>query len=117
MDPSALDDVESTEVVAGDCLDEASLVAAMDGVDQAYCLVHSMLTALTPPALVRIAEQEGGIRDGGRVTLSIAIGPARVRWMMRHYGYIAGWRFCDEQARGPFAVWRHTHLFQPIGPT
>ena len=32
----------TTEVVAGDCLDEASLVAAMNGVDQAYYLVHSM---------------------------------------------------------------------------
>ena len=32
----------TTEVVAGDCLDEASLVTAMDGVDQAYYLVHSM---------------------------------------------------------------------------
>ena len=32
----------TTEVVAGDCLDDASLVAAMDGVDQAYYLVHSM---------------------------------------------------------------------------
>jgi len=75
------------------------------------------LTALTPPALVRIEEQEGGIRDGGRATLSIGIGPARLRWVVRHYGYIAGWRFCDEQARGPFAVWRHTHLFEPIGPS
>src|SRR6187200_3186140 len=32
----------TTEVVAGDCLDEASLDAAMKGVDQAYYLVHSM---------------------------------------------------------------------------
>ncbi len=32
----------TTTVVAGDCLDEASLAAAMDGVDQAYYLVHSM---------------------------------------------------------------------------
>jgi uncharacterized protein YbjT (DUF2867 family)/lipocalin len=32
----------TTEVVAGDCLDEASLSAAMRGVDQAYYLVHSM---------------------------------------------------------------------------
>jgi uncharacterized protein YbjT (DUF2867 family) len=32
----------TTEAVAGDCLDEASLVEAMDGVDQAYYLVHSM---------------------------------------------------------------------------
>ena len=75
------------------------------------------LAALTPPALVRIEEQEGGIRDDGRVTLSIGIGPARVRWMVRHYGYVAGRRFCDEQVRGPFAVWRHAHLFEPIGPS
>ena len=32
----------TTEVVAGDCLDETSLGAAMSGVDQAYYLVHSM---------------------------------------------------------------------------
>jgi lipocalin/uncharacterized protein YbjT (DUF2867 family)/ligand-binding SRPBCC domain-containing protein len=75
------------------------------------------LAALTPEALVRIEEQEGGIRDGGRVTLSIGIGRARVRWVVRHYGYIAGRRFCDEQVRGPFAVWRHAHLFEPIGPS
>jgi apolipoprotein D and lipocalin family protein len=73
------------------------------------------LAALTPPALVRIEHQEGGIRDGGRVTVSIGLGRARVRWAMRHHGYIAGRRFCDEQVRGPFAVWRHAHLFEPIG--
>lgn len=32
----------ATEIVGGDCLDERSLDAAMDGVDQAFYLVHSM---------------------------------------------------------------------------
>src|SRR4051812_10478178 len=32
----------TTEIVVGDCLDEASLTAAMEGVDQAFYLVHSM---------------------------------------------------------------------------
>jgi len=73
------------------------------------------LAALTPARLVRIEQQAGGIRDGGRVTVSIGVGSLRVRWVLRHYGYIAGRRFCDEQVRGPFAVWRHTHLFEPIG--
>lgn len=67
-------------------------------------------------ALVRIEQQEGGIRDGGRVTVSIGLGRARIRWTMRHHGYILGRRFCDEQVRGPFVVWRHAHLFEPIGP-
>ena len=75
------------------------------------------LAALTPAALVRIDEQQGGIGDGGRVTLSFGIGPARVRSVVRHYGYIPGRRFCDELLRGPFAVWRHVHLFEPIGPS
>ena len=73
------------------------------------------LAALTPAAFVRIERQQGGIRDGGRVTVSLGLGRARIRWAIRHYGYIAGRQFCDEQVRGPFAVWRHTHLFQPIG--
>jgi apolipoprotein D and lipocalin family protein len=49
--------------------------------------------------------------------VSIGIGPARLRWALRHQGYIADRRFCDEQVRGPFAVWRHSHLFEPIGPS
>ena len=75
------------------------------------------LAALAPAALVRIEEQQGGIRDGGRVRLSVGIGPARISWELRHHGYIADRRFCDEQVRGPFAVWRHAHLFDPIGPS
>jgi lipocalin/uncharacterized protein YbjT (DUF2867 family)/ligand-binding SRPBCC domain-containing protein len=73
------------------------------------------LAALTPAGLVRIEQQEGGIRDGGRVTVSIGLGRARRRWSMRHYGYIDGRRFCDEQVSGPFAVWRHSHLFESLG--
>jgi lipocalin/uncharacterized protein YbjT (DUF2867 family)/ligand-binding SRPBCC domain-containing protein len=75
------------------------------------------LAALTPATLVHVEQQEGGIRDGGCVTVSIGLGRARVRWSIRHYGYIDGRRFCDEQVAGPFAVWRHAHLFQPIGPS
>lgn len=75
------------------------------------------LAALAPAALVRIQQQTGGIGNGGHVALSLGIGPARVRWMLRHYGYVAGRQFCDEQVRGPFAVWRHVHRFEPLGPS
>jgi apolipoprotein D and lipocalin family protein len=72
------------------------------------------LEALTPAALVRIEQRKGGIRDDGRVTVSIGLGRARLRWSMRHYGYVNGRRFCDEQVAGPFAVWRHVHLFESL---
>jgi uncharacterized protein YbjT (DUF2867 family)/lipocalin/ligand-binding SRPBCC domain-containing protein len=75
------------------------------------------LASLVPAPLVRIDQQEGGIRNNARVTVSIGLGRARVRWTMRHYGYIHGRRFCDEQVTGPFTVWRHAHLFEAIGPS
>jgi lipocalin/uncharacterized protein YbjT (DUF2867 family) len=50
----------TTEVVPGDCLDEASLVAAMDGVDQAYYLVHSMASGPGFAALDRQAAANFG---------------------------------------------------------
>lgn len=73
------------------------------------------LAALTPSGIVRIEQHAGGIRDGARVTVSIGLGSLRMRWVLRHDGYIAGRRFCDEQVHGPFVFWRHVHLFEPIG--
>jgi hypothetical protein len=64
---------------------------------------------------VRLEEQLGGLQDGGRVTISIGAGPFRMRWKARHFGFVSDRQFCDEQVSGPFARWRHTHLFQAIG--
>ena len=63
---------------------------------------------------VRIERQAGGLLDGGSVMFSVGIGPVRMRWEARHYGYVRGRQFCDEQIRGPFKVWRHTHRVEPI---
>jgi ligand-binding SRPBCC domain-containing protein len=62
----------------------------------------------------RIEKGPEGLRDGDGVTFSIGVGPFRVRWEARHFGYIRGSQFCDEQVRGPFKIWRHTHRFEPI---
>jgi lipocalin/uncharacterized protein YbjT (DUF2867 family) len=50
----------TTEVVAGDCLDEASLAAAMHGVEQAFYLVHSMASGPGFAALDREAAGKFG---------------------------------------------------------
>ncbi|MSO57236.1 MAG: DUF2867 domain-containing protein [Acidobacteria bacterium] len=74
------------------------------------------LLDLTPSRRwVRIERRSGGLRDGGSVTFSMGIGPLRMAWEARHFGYIRGRQFCDEQLRGPFKVWRHTHRTEAIG--
>src|SRR4051794_35361994 len=50
----------TTEVMAGDCLDEPWLSAAMEGVDQAYYLVHSMARGGEFAALDRRAADNFG---------------------------------------------------------
>jgi len=72
------------------------------------------LTALLPPFGVRLEEQSGGVRDGATATLRLGVGPFAIRWRARHYGYVPGRQFCDEQVSGPFHVWRHTHRVEAI---
>jgi uncharacterized protein YbjT (DUF2867 family)/ligand-binding SRPBCC domain-containing protein len=63
---------------------------------------------------IRIEKQTGDLRDGGRVLFSFGIGRLRMRWEARHFGYLRDRQFCDEQVRGPFKIWRHTHRVEPI---
>ncbi len=68
---------------------------------------------LTPPfEKVRVIEKTGGIEDGARVVLEA--GPFRQRWEALHRDYVPNRQFRDEQVKGPFAKWVHTHGFEPI---
>lgn len=51
-------------------------------------------------------------RRGGRA-------PVGLRWRVRHTELDPGHRFVDEQVSGPFAHWRHEHIFRdgPAGST
>lgn len=61
--------------------------------------------------------REGGISDGGSVTLSVPLfGPLRKRWVSQHQGFIAGEQFQDVQLHGPFAALLHSHRVEPDGP-
>jgi uncharacterized protein YbjT (DUF2867 family)/ligand-binding SRPBCC domain-containing protein len=74
----------------------------------------ALMDLLPSRRFVRIERQTGGLEDGGCVVFSVGVGPLRVRWEARHYGYVRGRQFCDEQVRGPFKTWRHTHRIEPI---
>lgn len=70
------------------------------------------LERLTPPwDPVEIAHREGTIYEGS-VTLRMAVGPLRVRWVARHHGGEPGHFFFDEQEAGPFRRFAHTHRFE-----
>lgn len=74
------------------------------------------LERLLPPwANVRVLAREGGIADGGTVTIRAGLGPLKTRWTVRHTAYEEGVLFRDEQVRGPFDRWTHTHRFSPDG--
>lgn len=72
------------------------------------------LERLTPPwEDVRVLERSGGIRDGAEVRLKMKRGPLDFTWHIRHRAYEEGRQFVDEQVKGPFQRWVHTHRFLP----
>jgi uncharacterized protein (TIGR01777 family) len=69
---------------------------------------------LAPPwQRLRVLEQEGGMKDGGRVVFKVYVGPFGKRWVAEMGGYVEGRQFVDRQVQGPFASWEHTHRFLP----
>ena len=43
--------------------------------------------------------------------------PFRRRWVAVHQDFEEGHYFSDVQVSGPFAYWKHTHTFEPDGPS
>ena len=89
------------------------------GVETAYGwhAREGALERLLPPwSQIRVLERPGPLTEGGRVVLEVPIGPVRVRWVLVYRGIVPGREFADEQVDGPFALWRHHHLFEALGP-
>ena len=89
--------------------------------------VQRALPALSPPqAAVAIESADLPVRVGSRIVIR-ARGPlgVRLRWVAKVVEHrppgAAGdplrAAFADEQVSGPFAAWRHEHLFESISPT
>jgi ligand-binding SRPBCC domain-containing protein len=62
--------------------------------------------------------------DSGADAIAMGTG-ALIRYRLRVRGMPVGWltairewdpphRFVDEQLRGPYALWHHTHTFEPL---
>lgn len=70
---------------------------------------------LAPPwETLRIIERTGSIRNGDRLTFQLRKWPAWITWEAVHRGFVDGEQFVDEQVRGPFRRWVHTHRFERV---
>ena len=72
------------------------------------------LERLIPPwERVTIESREGDPTTGGRVVLRVRRGPTEIRMEVRHTDFEQYLLFRDEQVKGPFTRWVHTHRFEP----
>src|SRR5690606_10299408 len=66
---------------------------------------------------VEVIEHPVGIRNGDKILVRIRpLGPVRLTWELTYRNFVAGRQFVDQQVRGPFAHWRHTHKIEKAGP-
>ncbi len=71
---------------------------------------------LSPPwDPLKVLCLSGGIEIGAKVTLAMKAGPFPYKWFARHTDYRENEFFRDEQIKGPFSEWIHTHRFEPDG--
>lgn len=77
----------------------------------------SNLESITPPLLRFrvVSSSPGSISAGSELDYRLRIHGIPVRWRTRIDDWSPPHRFVDTQVRGPYALWHHTHCFQPDG--
>ena len=75
------------------------------------------LQALTPPFLgfKILSELPIDMKEGARIEYSIRLFGIPIRWSTLISTWEPGVRFVDEQQKGPYALWHHTHEFEADG--
>ena len=73
------------------------------------------LEAITPPWLgFRVVTPEPiAMAPGALIDYRLRLHGIPLRWRTRIAAWEPGERFVDEQLRGPYALWHHTHEFRP----
>ena len=71
---------------------------------------------LVPPwRKVQIVSRTGELQTGARVEIRLLFGLFSKTWVAVHTEYEHNRLFTDVQESGPFAYWRHQHIFRPDG--
>ena len=77
------------------------------------------LEAITPPLLrFRITTPTPiEMRGGTLITYRLRVHAVPVSWLTRIEEWDPPRGFVDQQLRGPYALWHHTHCFEEPGPS
>jgi ligand-binding SRPBCC domain-containing protein len=75
------------------------------------------LEAITPPWLAFhvVTPRPIDMREGTLIEYRLKLHGVRVNWLTRIEEWAPGERFVDVQLHGPYALWHHTHEFEPAG--
>jgi ligand-binding SRPBCC domain-containing protein len=74
------------------------------------------LEAITPPWLqFRVVDRTTeDVRESSELTYRLKLRGIPLTWVSRISEWVPGERFVDEQIRGPYAKWHHTHTFEDV---
>jgi ligand-binding SRPBCC domain-containing protein len=75
------------------------------------------LEAITPPSLrfEIVTPRPIAMRAGTLIEYRLRLRGLRLGWLTRIEAWEPGVRFVDAQLAGPYALWHHTHSFEPDG--
>jgi len=98
-------------------LEREQLVRAPEAAVFAFFSDPANLEALTPRWLgFRIlTPQPVEMREGARIDYRLSLAGVPLRWRTRIAAHEPGRGFVDVQERGPYALWEHSHAFEPTG--
>ena len=95
---------------------EQRLSGPPDEVFEFFADAHN-LEALTPPLLRFRVITPAPITMGAGTLIRYELRVRRVpvSWLTEITEWEPPYRFVDEQRQGPYALWHHTHTFEPLG--